>query len=135
MKLQYHTDNTVHMACRCPVCERPYRRGTSARDLGTHDHQWLARLCIECAALSDAVLQVRVPASVIVPGADPDDSEAFRIAVDLSTVIRIDVDEEVSCDDGPQRFISVYSMRQHYGREHLAEDVHMLLKGWRARGR
>jgi hypothetical protein len=76
-----------------------------------------------------------MPGSVIVPGADPDDPEAFRIVIDLSTVIRIDVDEEVSCDGCPQRFIRVYRMLRHYVREHLAEDVHMLLKGWRARGR
>jgi hypothetical protein len=131
MKLQYHTDNTVHMPFMCPVCERPYRSGTIACDLGTHDHKWLARLCVECAALSDEVLQVRMPASVLAPGADSDDPEAPRTAVDLSSVIRIDVDEEVSCEECPQRFTGVYPMLQHYMRDHGFLDP----KGWSACGR
>jgi hypothetical protein len=132
MKLQYHTDNAIHdIAFMCPVCERPYRSGSVACDLGTHEDEWLARLCIECAALSDEVLQVRMPASVRAPGADPDDPRASRIPIDLNTVIRIDVDEEVSCDYCPQCFIGVYPMLQHYMRDHWSPDP----KGWSARGR
>jgi hypothetical protein len=131
MRLQYHTNNTVHMAFLCPVCERPYRSGTIACDLGTHADKWLARLCVECAALSDEVLQVRMPASVLVPGAGPEDPEAPRIAIDVSSVIRIDVDEEVSCEECPESFIGVYPMLQHYVRDHRFLDP----KGWAARGR
>jgi hypothetical protein len=53
--------------------------------------------------------------------------------VDRSTVIRIDVDEEVGCDDCPETFIGVYPMLQHYVREHLSKSLD--LKGWRASGR
>jgi hypothetical protein len=133
MKLQYHTDNSILIAFMCPVCERPYRSGTVACDLGNHADAWLARLCIECAARADEVLQVRMPASILAPGADPDDPEAPKVAVDVSTVIRIDVGEEVSCDDCPQRFIGVYPMLQHYVRDHLHASLD--LTGWRARGR
>ena len=133
MKLQYHTDNTIHIAFMCPVCERPYRSGTIACDLGTHDDEWLARLCAECAALSDEVLQIRMPANVLAPGADPDEPTAPRITVDRSTVIRIDVDENVACDKCPEHFIGVYPMLQHFVREHLRDAF--LPTGWLARGR
>jgi hypothetical protein len=133
MKLQYHTNNSIHDAFMCPVCEQPYRSGTIACDLGTHAGKWLARLCVECAALSDEVLQVRMPASVLVPGADPDNPKARRVTVDRGSVIRIDVDEEVACNKCPQCFIGAYPMLQHFVREHFRNAF--LLTGWLARGR
>ena len=131
MTRQYRMDNTIQIAFECPVCERPYRSGRIASDLVTHDDEWLARLCHECAALSDEVLQVRMPARILAPGADPDEPHALRVAVDRTTVMRLDVDEEVSCDACSRRFMGVYPMLQHYAREHWHPDP----KGWSARGR
>jgi hypothetical protein len=114
----------------CPVCERPYRSGTIACDLGTHD-EWLARLVSNALPFQTRFCRCAMPASVLAPGADPNDPEVPRIALELRTVIRIDVDEEVSCEACPQRFIGVYPMLQHYARDHRFLDP----KGWSACGR
>jgi hypothetical protein len=36
MKLQYHTDNTMHHAFECPVCERPLPERHDRRRPSSH---------------------------------------------------------------------------------------------------
>jgi hypothetical protein len=91
----------------CPGCERPYRSGEIACDAYNARGMWIGRLSKECIALSEEVLELRMPTRVT-------RGDGRTMKTDRATVICVDVAEEEPCPVCAQLFIGVVAMLQHY---------------------